>query len=315
MNTTISTNLNAFNNYKFSVSALIILTLFALIGNLSVIYIIRRPAFKNISLFRYMIISTTTETISLLFIWTSAFPDLFNINTNEINCKIYGYMSFAFLEIGPLVNAVSSIDRYFSVKYPFRIEIRNKFKFQASVVLCLIFLIFLINIPVFLYLNTSSSPNKKGCGNANYITGFHLILLERCMQLIIPTTIMIITNSLTAYQLILTKKILRRNKFDKEFQYAKFLFSLNFFFIVLNFPATIFIIHNYISKFYLYYNLFGYAVVVFLEKMYSACLFVIYFLINKQFRTIALKFIYCQNKVEPINKTDVSFQMVAIRRE
>jgi hypothetical protein len=71
MNTTISTNLNAFNNYKFSVSGLIILTLFALIGNLSVIYIIRRPAFKNISLFRYMIISTTTETISLLFIWIS----------------------------------------------------------------------------------------------------------------------------------------------------------------------------------------------------------------------------------------------------
>ena len=127
------------------------------------------------------------------------------------------------LEIGPLVNAVSSIDRYFSVKHPFRIEIRNKFKFQASVVLCLIFLIFLINVPVFLYLNTSSSPNKKGCGNANYITGFHLILLEICMQLIIPTTITIITNSLTAYQLILTKKILRRNKFDKEFQYAKFL--------------------------------------------------------------------------------------------
>ena len=312
MNSTISNNLNATDNYKFSLSAVLILTLCGLVGNLSAIYIIRRPAFRNISLYHYTIVSTTTETISLTFVWVNGFPGSFNINTNYINCKLFGYFSNSFLQMGPWINVISSIDRYFSVKYPFEFEFRNNFKFQAIVASSLILVIFLINIPFLFYLNTFQ--NEMGCGNIDYVSGLRLIVLEGCMQVIIPTIIILVSNSLTAYQLVLSKKTLRRAKFDKEFQCAKFSFSLNFFYIVFNLPYTVFYIYNYISKIYLLNNSFGYTVVVFLQKFYYSSLFLIYFLISKQFRKTALPYIYCKNRIEPIVEV-APIQMVAIRRD
>ena len=104
--------------YYFNLVTAILFTVFALIGNCLVIFVLTKPKFLEVPLFRYLIVATIVETISVSFIWASGFPNVFGINSYDINCKMYVYLSFVFLQFGPWINVLGSIDRYLSVKHP-----------------------------------------------------------------------------------------------------------------------------------------------------------------------------------------------------
>jgi hypothetical protein len=65
--------------YYFNLVTAILFTVFALIGNCLVIFVLTKPKFLEVPLFRYLIVATIVETISVSFIWASGFPNVFGI--------------------------------------------------------------------------------------------------------------------------------------------------------------------------------------------------------------------------------------------
>jgi hypothetical protein len=288
--------------YYFNLVTAILFTMFAFIGNSFAIFVLKKPKFLEVPLFRYLIVSTIVETISVSFIWASGFPNAFGINSYDINCKMYVYLSISFLQIGPWINVLGSIDRYLSVKHPTKFHFRKQFKFQACFVLLIFGLIFLINIPYFVY----SKVISNFC-TIDLLTGLYLtIFLNGNMHCILPSICMIIMNGMTIYQLIVYQKKHNKKKFDKEVQFAKVLFSNNLVFIILNLPFTIYIVVQYILGVNFFIT-FGYRVVVVLQKIDYSCIFIVYYFSNELFRQEVKSILGFKNKVEPIRDTKIQF--------
>jgi hypothetical protein len=229
--------------YYFNLVTAILFTVFALIGNSLVIIVLTKPKFLEIPFFRYLIVATIVETISASFIWASGFPNVFGINSYDINCKMYVYLSFVFLQFGPWINVLGSIDRYFSIKHPTKFHFRKQFKFQAFSVLIIFGSIILINVPYLVYLQVNSNL----CSTGVFFTGLYLtIFLNGNMHCILPSICMIIMNGMIIYQLIVKRKKFNKTKFYKEVQFAKVLLSNNLVFIILNLPFTIYIVVQFI---------------------------------------------------------------------
>ena len=97
-----------------------------------------------------------------------------------------------------------------------------------------------------------------------------------------------------AWQLIFNRKKFSK-KFAKEVKLAKVLFSINFIFIILNLPYTIYIAVQYLLGVNFFVT-FGYRVVVVLQKIDYSCIFVVFFFSNKLFRQQVRSMIGCKNK-------------------
>ena len=281
--------------YYFNLVTAILFTMFALIGNSFSIFVLTKPKFLEVPLFRYLIVSTIVETISVSFIWASGFPNAFGINSYDINCKMYVYLSIMFLQMGPWTNVLSSIDRYLSVKYPTKCQFRKQFKFQACFVLIIFGSIILINIPYFINLQV----NNNACRMPFYTIVYWTIFLNGTMNCILPSICMIIMNSMTIYQLVVRRKKFNKTHFDKEVQLAKVLFAINLVFIILNLPFAIYLGVQYFLGVNFFIT-FGYRVVVVLQKIDYSCIFVVYYFSNKLFRQEVQSIFSIKNRVEPI---------------
>jgi hypothetical protein len=288
--------------YYFNLVTAILFTVFALIGNCLVIFVLTKPKFLEVPLFRYLIVATIVETISVSFIWASGFPNVFGINSYDINCKMYVYLSILALQIGPWINVLSSIDRYLSVKHPTKFHFRKQFKFQAYFVVIICGSLILINIPYFVY--------SKVSGNICYIdllAGLYLtIFLNGNMHCILPSICMVTMNGMTIYQLIVYRKKHNKTNFYKEVQFAKVLFSSNLVFVILNLPFTIYIVVQLILGVNFFVT-FGYRVVVVLQKFDYSCIFIVYYFSNEHFRQEVQSILGFKNRVTPIRETKIQF--------
>ena len=212
--------------YYFNLVTAILFSVFCLIGNSLVLLILTKPKFLEYPLFRYLIVATVAETISVLFIWASGFPNVFGINSYDINCTMYVYLSILFLQTGPWINVLSSVDRYLSVKFPTKFYFRKQFKFQAIAVSVIFGLIILIDIPYLMYLQVINNV----CGPTPLIGLYLTIALNGNMHCFLPSIIMITTNVMTIHQLVVKRKILNKVQFNRQVQLSKVLFSINFVF-------------------------------------------------------------------------------------
>lgn len=286
--------IGAFEQNKFNMAAAILLTMLSLIGNSIVFCVLIKPEFIKIPLFRYLIASTLVETLSVLFIWASGFPDVFEINSNILNCKLYAYLSIILLQIGPWINVLSSLDRYLSVTYPTKYQFRYEFIYQATFLLLIVVLMLSINTPILIY----ERIEENSCG-AIEKAGVHLtVLLSGSMHCILPSILMLSLNCLTIYKLIVTQKQMKKPSFIKEIQLAKVLFSLNFVFILLNLPYSIYMSALYFNGINSFHT-FGFHIVVALQKIDYSCTFFVYFFANKLFRKHAILLCF-KNRIQPI---------------
>ena len=190
-----------------------------------------------------------TETISVTFSWASAYANTFGINSYDINCKMYVYLSFIFCVIGPWINILSWVDRYLSVKHPIEFKFRKEFKYQVLAVLFTCCLIILLDIPYLVYVGVMDNI----CSTTSMMTGIYLtFLLGLNLQLILPSICMIILNSMIIHKLIIKRKKLNK-KLTKEVKLAKVLFSINLVFLILNLPFFLSASNIYCVLTYLYY--------------------------------------------------------------
>ena len=124
-------------------SAASLLSIIGIVGNSITLYVLTRPNFIKEPMFRYLIINTLIGSIGIFFIWVQSLPVIFNWSVNDTYCKIYIYLCTIGYDSFPWVNAINSIDRLLSLKYPHKFIFRKKFRNQA-LVLSSIFLIAIV---------------------------------------------------------------------------------------------------------------------------------------------------------------------------
>jgi hypothetical protein len=266
----------------FNLATSIIFTFVGFVGNGLVIYVISRPKFRIIPMFRYMIIAMIIDSFNVLTAWPSIFPYAFKTNRIVFICKFFYYLVYVFYQFSPWVIVISTLDRYLSVKYENRFKFRKDFKYQAIAVLIIFLVLVLIDFPFYHFYSLDS--NMTLC-TADFSIGFYLNCLDLLIATVIPFILMMSLNSLTAYQLIHRKKRLQKNKkkFKKEIQYFKTTLALCLYFLFLNLPFCILtVVCNSMNIQYL--NTLIFYICNALTYFYSSFNCFIYFLFNKRIR-------------------------------
>ena len=283
----------------FNLISSIFLTFIGLLGNSLVIFILSRKKFLKVSLFRYFIIATITDTLNFLFIWPANAPDFFKMNTYAIICKLYQYLSYIAYQLSVWIIVLSSIDRYLAVKYSNRFNFRNEFKYQAGAILTILIVLMVVDIPFLLFYDIYEDGNQSFCGyNPTYISlGFYMDLLNSFISVFVPFFVMISTTILIGHHLIKHKLKLQQNRtnFQKEKQLVKTLCGMSLFYLACTLPFCILTV-TYDALGINYFGTLEFSIVNFLTYVYSSCDFFIYLSCNKLFRQYFFYIISCGRK-------------------
>ena len=181
-----------------------------------------------------MIVATVFDTLHVLTMWLSNFPDFFTVNTLDISCKLYAYLSIVFGLGSPWMNLLSSIDRYLSVKHPTKYQLRNEFKYQAIAIISICSVICLVNVPFILYVDVGTGLNGTGCMAVTFLAGIYMNGLNLFMSTIIPCFFMLLSTVMIGYELIVLKRKTFNNmkNFYKEKRLVVTLSILNLFYLI-----------------------------------------------------------------------------------
>jgi hypothetical protein len=298
-------------HYYFNLTTAIALTTIGLIGNTLVFYILTRPKFRKISIFRYLIVLTGFDTFVLLTIWPYNLPDLFLMRNVALSCKLVQYMSYIAYQFCPWIIVISSIDRYMAVKYPSKYQFRNDLKYQASILSAVFIVLVFTDIPFYLYYDIFSSANQTFCGTVDVFTGFYIDLANLLISTILPFSLMILTTCLIARELYTQRLKLEKNKkrFNRELQFIKVMCAMDLFFLICNLPFCIqMIVYDVLAMhdiFYFFWT-FIYDLTDFLIFIHCTCSFFLYFLFNRRFRYYFYLMIGIRRK-RPIVETNIGF--------
>ena len=290
-----SDNIDSSLIFTINFTSTAVLTVFALVGNSLVLFILSKPEFLKVSMFRYLFAATIFDTINVLASWPSVFPDAFQINNNSLSCKLYLYFFFIPFQTSPWIISMSSVDRYLSIKYPKSLGFRNKFGFQMTAIIIIVVAIIMIDTPFLIYHDVVS--NETGCAPTTYQVQFYLDILNDLVSTIIPFCFMISTTLLTAYLLINQKAKLKVNskKLKKEMQLIKILFALDFYFLICNLPCCILTIVDDVLGIN-YFNTLSFYILNALSNVFFSCDFFIYFSFNKLFKRRFISLLKCNGK-------------------
>ena len=271
--------------YNFNFISSTVFTTIAIIGNSLVLIILTSRIFRKNSFFRFMIVATVFDTLHVLAMWPSNFPDFFKINQLSISCKLFAYLSIVFGLGSPWMNLLSSIDSYLSIKFPTKDKFRNQVKYQVLAMITVGFTILIINVPFILYVDAkTNSTDGSGCMAMSFTAGIYMNGLNLLMSTIIPFFFILVSTSLIAYELIvLKKKRFQKRKFQKEKRLVKTLFILNFFYLLTNLPFSI-LVWVYGSLKINFFGTLGYFIVLCVGMSYSSLPFFIFLMFNNLFR-------------------------------
>ena len=270
--------------YDFNFISTTVLTAIGLVGNSLVVFILSRPEFLKVPMFRYLIAATIFDTINVLLSWPSVYPDAFQVNNLPISCKLYIYLFYIPFQASPWIIALSSVDRYLSIKYPKSLNFRNQFKYQLLAIIIILIGILLIDIPFYIYHDVLS--NETGCVPTEYKIEFYLDVLDALISTIIPFIIMILSTILTSCLIVSQKAKLQKDnskKFQKEMQLIKVLLAMDIYFLICNLPYCILTIVDDVLAIN-YFGTFSFYILNALTYVFSSCDFIIYFSFNKLFR-------------------------------
>ena len=274
-----TTSINSFNYITFTFTSSIIITVMAIIGNSTVLFILTKPQFKKKSLFRYLFIATIFDAINALYTWLYNYQDFFMINQNELICKLIHYFGHVTYLFNPWINVFISIDTFMAVKFPIKFQVRNTYKFQIVIIICLVISLFLVNIPYLMYLKITQYGGNYGCAADS----------NEAILLNLYITILLITNCLIFYHLVVARKSSNQNGHKNATRLFFVSLGMNFFFLIFYSPyriTMIFFNYNYLP-------LYVFNILFLLESIYNSCNFVIYIISNRLFREQCKSLISC----------------------
>ena len=291
-------------NYYLNLVSAILFSAVGLIGNTLILFILARPEFRNVSMFRYSIVSAFNDMLVLTTMWLYL-PYVLDFNTYSINCKLIQYFGYLFYQFCPWIIVVSAIDRLLSVKYPTRFHFRTKIKFQATVLTSIFITLVFIDIPFYMYFDIQGSGNETYCGTTDSNAQFYNDILSSLISTIIPFVSMIFSTIVVGHHFLIKKKQFKKNRkrWQNEVQFLNILLAMNGFFLICNLPFCIqqltfdgleFNNQSYFYQYFVAYltSNFGYA--------YNAFSFFLYFSCNKRFRNSFLVMIGKKRKKKPL---------------
>ena len=292
-------SIDAFNSY-FNYSTTIILTIFGLLGNITVLFVYTRKKFRNIPMFRYYSISLVFETLELLLIWPYNFDEFFQFNKNSISCKIVQYLAYLFGVYISWIAVLIPIDRFISVRYPHQFRMKKTWLFQFSCLFVAFIILSFLYTPYFIFNVIIRDSNATFCGVKDKFTGIFMDISDFVISTLLPFIIMISLTFLTGYSLIHNKIRFNIRKHKKEKRLLKILISMDVFFFLCYFPWSAYVITNDVfmsQNISLDYMSIVYNITNFLIFFYCSCSFFIHFICNKKFRLYLLTCLK-KNKVE-----------------
>ena len=276
--------------FEFNFVTSILFTSIGLIGNGLVIYIISRPKFRSIAMFRYLIVATLVDTINLSTMWPALYINELNIMSVELSCKFFFYAIYVFYQFSPWLLVLSTLERYLSVKFQNRFKFRNEFKYQLLIMIIIFLMTVILDFPVFYYY--SLHHNSTYC-HVDYSIGIYIDVFNSLVAAIIPFFVMILLNGLIVHLLITQKQKLHRKEFKKEIQYFKTMLAVSSYFLLCNLPFCILIVINdaMVIK---YTHTLHFFVLNALTFLYCAFNFLVYMLSNKLFRSYFWSMFCCK---------------------
>jgi hypothetical protein len=278
------------------------LSIFGLVGNSFVIYILTRPKFLKESMFRYFLVSNLTCVLNISLVIMYGISQ-FNLKLNKslLFCQVYTYLVYFAYSFYAWVSVVNSIDRVISIKYP-RFKCFKKFKYQKLIISITAITLLLINIPRAIYVQTS---NQVFCAIQDIQTGFIINIINLIVSNVLPFLIMLLSTILLLHYLVTQKSKLRQNivNYKREKEFVKNVLVMDVWFIVLYSPYCImgFLLFTLdFSKIDSEMWQTGFTIAILLGYFETTCNFFVYFFCNKLFRNYFLS-ILKKNQVVPIN--------------
>jgi len=268
------------NECSFKITTTFIIKFIGIPGNFMIIYIYTRENFRKVPMFRYFIVSTLFETINLLLYWPLISS---SINSNSLFCKLSQYLSYLVSLNISWIGVLVSIDRYLSIKYPYKFKFRSEFIYQMIFIISILIISILINIPIAHYY---SSYNNT-CDIKDEEISLKINIIDLLVSTVIPFIIMILSSALIGSYLIKNKMKFKDKTLDKEKQLIKILFSMDIFFFICYSPYSVYAIleaknniddssKSYYEKLYLFVN--------FVLLIYCSFGFFMHLICNIQFR-------------------------------
>ena len=283
--------------YEMNLTTASTLTIIGVAGNAAIIIVILRSKLLENSFFRYMIAASIFDILNVLLLWMSPVYEILNINRFSLNCKLNIYFNMLVSHLCPWMNVLSSIDRYLSVKYATKFEIRKKFKYQFLAILFVCLIIGLIDTPFIFFVNvTTNGTLGSGCSTINNHLAFLMAVLEALMSFTLPCILMILSACVIGYELIILKKrTMNKKDFVKEKRMLKTLLSMNLFFFVTYSPYSFMLLaYSVLNK--NYFGTLAYYIVRVLYRVYSASTIFVFLASNILFRQNFISMINCFKK-------------------
>ena len=263
------------------------LAMIGLFGSTLVIYIMTRPSFIKIPMFRYFIVNEVLNLFCFVLTCVWFGKIWLNYNTSDMFCQTWEFLGYTTYSIYPWINALNSVDRLVSFKYSTKFEFRKKLNFQIIIIGTIFVVALLCNVPYFVFFQESNTPSV--CEIETPFRAFLLYSTTIVLADTIPLLIMITTTILILQYLVEQKKKIQRNKknFKREIQFVKSVLIMDIWlavclipFCVINLSKSIFGL-NGIS--YNFWQLLHDCVEM-LIIIHSSFSFFLYLICNKLFR-------------------------------
>ena len=268
---------------KINISMIAILSFFCITGNSLSIYIMTKPKFFKIPLFRFSAVATLLS-IFRLFCWiVGAYPNEFGVTKSGLNCTMFYYLAYIPHQVATWIVVWTGIDCYISVRYPIKFQFRNKIQYQALIIFIILVLNLLNDIPnIFLFEFV-----QNDCIVTNYETATIVLIESGFLCTVLPGCLMILFSCLIYKRLSENKKKLGVNQ-KKEISLFKTFISTYILFLVCYVPYYIsFLVFNILKI--PFERSIVWQIDQYLCSFYSAFDFFIYFFSNRIFREHCMK--------------------------
>jgi hypothetical protein len=278
------------------------------IGNIFSIIIFNSKEFNRDSTANYFIFASIMNIIAIFHLPLLMFPSIWLPTT--ISCMIMLGFKVLITQMHSWIVAFCSLDRVITVMAPHKFLFKNKLKFQIGMIVVVLLMIGVSFIPmVYPYqtaISEKTSDNQTRCSflfkkEFNWAI-FYYKIQYILFTAVLPFFIMITSSFLIVLTLWKSKNKVSCNNRDsinnnskrhnvREIQLAKSLVTMDFFFILFKLPMLLYLMvmsnEDGSREFYS----FTYQLLLFISSTNIVCIFIIFFIFNKLYRTILIRYV------------------------
>jgi len=266
-----------------------------LVGNPIVFYVLTRPNFLKVPMFRYFLITEVVDSIGLFGVLLIGLLTWTGTSATALFCKISQYSMYVLYSFYPCISSLISVDRLIHIKYTLAFEFRKKFKFQALAVASIFIFALITNTPFFIYteyVNQTNQTNNKMCNIVDHKVGYTLYLVNIIVLHGFPFMINLVCIFLSLRHMIKTRnKILPAQEVDqnynREVQFIKSVLIMDAWYVVCYVPLYFLFFFEHKNAIdgikYDYWTLLSNFISV-LTRVQSGCNIFVFLVSNKLFR-------------------------------